>query len=419
MERIELENGLQILLTKRPSKSISLLLMISFGANDEASKENGIAHFIEHLAFNGPKGMTKKELSARVEGVGGELNGATSNNFTVYYIQVLNKHFDVALKTLNDIAFRPEFTKKDVDFEKNIILSEIRHSQDNPLSYTFDLLQEELFPKHPYGQPVLGRQSTVKKIDLSDIKRYYRRYYVPNNSTLAVIGNLSPKQLSAVKKVFGKHKKRPLAKARHKIPANQHREKIVARDFTQTHLGLAFKVAASKDEDVYALHLISAILGGGLSSRLMQEIREKRGLAYAVQTNFDPNQEYGFFGIYVGTQEKNVKQVKKLILKEFGKLKKKKVSPKELKQAKQLIEGRAYLKIEDTLEAGKNLLTLELYGEKSTAAFMKKIFKVSAEEVKKAAQKYLNERDYCLVLLKPEAKPEGLKSLSREKGVKG
>jgi predicted Zn-dependent peptidase len=417
VQRLELKNGFKLLVEKRPSKSVSLLLLVNFGSNNEDKKENGIAHFIEHLVFNGPKGLSKKELSARIEGVGGELNGATSNNLTVYYIQVLSKHFDIALKTLNDMLFRPDFTTKDVNFEKNIILSEIGHSKDTPHSYAFDLLQEELFPNHPYGKTVLGLKSSVKGIDVKDIKRYYHHFYAPNNMMLAAVGNLTEKQLNAIKKTFGAPKKRPVKKERHSIPANQHRLKVVSRDFKQAHLALALKVMPSTDKDVYAMHVISAILGGGLSSRLMQEIREKRGLAYVVQANFDPMKEYGFFGVYVGTQEKKVEKVKKLIFKEFSKLKKKKISAKELMQAKQLLEGRAFLKIEDSLEAGKNLLTLELYGEKDAQSFMKKVFDVSAADIKRVAKKYLNERDYCLVLLKPEEEVAEAKTIKEGKQI--
>lgn len=402
LQRTVLKNGLTLLLEQKPSKSIALSLLTRFGSSYEKAEVNGIAHFIEHLLFNGPKGVSKKEIAARIEGIGGEINAVTGNNFTVVFVQVLGKHFDIALKTLRDLTLRPYFAEKDVDFEKKIILNEIRQLEDNPEHLIFDLVMENVFAGHPLGKPVLGKRETVQGIGLPDVQENFARFYVPNNMVLALSGSFTEKQVQQVKKVFGKKKKRKLVFKKKRLPKARFKQKIYARDFRQTHYALAFKAMNSKSKDVYAMHLISAILGGGLSSRLMQEIREKRGLAYVVHVSFEPYQDYSIFTVYVGTKKEHLPRIRKLIFKEFQDLRKKLVSGKELKQAKNFLEGKLLLKAEDALEANKNNLTMELYGEKNVHEFLNKVYRVKPADVKRIAKNYLKEKTCCEVIIQPK-----------------
>ncbi len=405
LDKVSLENGLRVLLDFQETETVSVFCLVRVGSDIEDAKVSGVSHFLEHVLFNGPEHLTKKDLSERIDSIGGEINAFTSNKITVFYVKVLSKYFDKAFQTIEDLILNTFFKEQEIEDEKKIILSEINQTKDNPERIIFDYLQEEMFPNHPYGKHVIGTEETVKKMTKKDIENHFKKYYVPNNMVLGISGKFDKEEvLKKIQGTFGKREKTDLQEEFFPIPKKILKQKIEERDLNATHLGLALRVMNSKSSEAYAMNLINAILGGGLSSRLLQEIREKRGLAYTVHTVFDVNPEYGLFIIYAGIEEKNIETVKEVIFQEFNKLVTD-LTEADLIKAKQFIEGKTLMKNEDTTERTKNNLELDYYGEDSTEEFLKKINAVSVEEVKEVAKKYLQTKEYSFVLIKPKSRP--------------
>lgn len=403
MQKIILENGLTLLLSKKESNSVVISATVKMGSNYESREENGVSHFIEHLVFNGPKGYNKKTLVEKIDSLGGEINAFTTNNFTVFYVKVLSKHFSKAFKVIEKIVLHPYFSKKRIEDERKIILSELDQSEDRNDQKVVDNLNEILYYRHPFGKTILGKKETIKKINKKVLEKNYNRFYVPNNMIVSVTGEFETGNvLDFVEGSFGRIKRKEMKLDFPKIPSNRHKENVLKRNIEQAYVALGMKVMKAGSREKYAMYLIDAILSGGLSSRLIQEIREKRGLAYSVEAMFDVEMDYANYIVFAGVRKENIEKVRKIILKEFRKLKEKKVSEKQLKKAKQYIEGQLLLKNETTIGAMNNLIEFELTGESNVEGFLRKIFAVTSEDILRVAKKYLQTEKYCFSVVQPK-----------------
>ena len=384
MKTTKLKNGLTIIEEKRDTDSVTMEIQVNTGSNNESDKEKGISHFLEHMMFEGTKTRTTLQMANEIESLGGDFNAATSNERTIYYITILKKHFNKAVEILSDLIKNPQFTKKAIEKERRIILEEIKMYNDLPHHYQWILFQKTLYKKHPARHPIAGYKETVEKISQSDILNYHKKYYSPNNMTIIISGleNTIPQ----IKKEFDslKPQKAQIIESI-KEPKTKTQTIIEKKPLEQSHLVLGFKTVTRGHKDSYTLDVIRAILSKGQSSRLFDELRIKRGLAYSLGAENEVNKDYGYFAMHVGADKKNIPLIKKIFL-EQAKLPN--LKKDEIKDAITHIEGHTLLELENNSENADWIAYWSLIDIKKLKTYIKNIKKVKKEDIQKVIKKY-------------------------------
>ncbi|MBU1120742.1 MAG: pitrilysin family protein [archaeon] len=398
-----LSNGLNLLVKERKdSNSVAILISINFGSIFEKTKHSGIAHLIEHMAFTGTKKRNKKELAEEIDKIGGKINAFTSNEMTCFFVEVQDKHFGKGLDVLQDCLNNSLFKEKNLKLEKKIVLREISQIKDNVPNYLFDLFQQLCF-KDNKMKSIIGTKKTVKGISRKNIIDYFNEFYTPSNIIVSVVGNINPlKVKKKIEESFSTKKKKPRDVKEFRKEKITERNKLIKRELSQAHLIYGFQVTPSTKKEHYIMEVINAHLGGGLSSRLMQEIREKRGLAYAVQSHLEAGNYFGYFAVYVGARKEKIPLVKELIEKEIKALREKKLTKEELNKAKQYIEGKLLLTEENNFDLALNLINYKRNKVKYTKDFLKRIHSVTSKQVQETAKNFLKEKNYTLIVMKPK-----------------
>ncbi|MEK6973749.1 MAG: pitrilysin family protein [Nanoarchaeota archaeon] len=399
MIRKILKNGLTVMLEKRKTNSVVIEVTARVGSIYEPENLQGISHFIEHLIFSGTKKRSSMEIAREIESLGGEFNAFTWQERTSFYVKISSKHIDNALDVLSDCVKNPQFKDEEVEKERNIILSEIDIRKDTPTVYQWDLFLNKLFKKNKAKNPVIGTKDTVRAIKKRDILDFYNKHYNSMNLIITVTGNFSKDLLKRIEYSFKD------ARVGEKIkelvieePAQKFREEYIEnKKIDHSYLMIGYKVPTRKSEDSYTLDVIRTILGAGMSSRLFNEIRTKRGLGYSVGAHYDANRDFAFFVSSVTTEKNNVEKCKNILIDEYQKIKD--VSDKELKDAKNFMEGQYLLENEDNFRWADLLSYFEIMGDARHADFyIKKIKMVTRKDIKKVASKYFTE-NYCCTLI--------------------
>jgi predicted Zn-dependent peptidase len=360
----ELDSG-QRVITERLThvRSVALGYWIGAGSRDERDDRAGVSHFLEHLLFKGTDRYTAQEIAEIFDGLGGELNASTSREHTVVYARVADHHLDTATEVMSDMVFAPTFAE--LDSEREVVVEEIAMYEDQPQELVHDLLAEAVFGDHPLGRPVIGTADVISTVSRRAISAYHRSMYVPSNVVVAAAGNLDHNELvrlleRAEKKVResparGRRVRPPLVKA----PPPSVR--FARKDTEQYHVCVAAPGIARSDRRRFAASLLDAVLGGSASSRLFQEIREKRGLAYAVYSFASQYTDTGQIGLYVGTREENLDDCLKIAAEQLEDVAAGNLKPNELERAKENLKGRILLSMESTSNRmsrlGKSLIT--------------------------------------------------------------
>ena len=389
MRKVTLPNGLQIIHELKKGNSVVVQVMVKTGSNYEAEDERGISHFLEHILFEGTtKRPTNREISNEIEKIGGDFNAYTTNERTCFYVKVLKKHFHKAVEILADIFHNPLFKEEHITKERNIVLKEIDMVLDEPSYYQWILLQKHLFKEHPCKYPVYGNKTVIRTLTRKKIIDYFEKYYLPNNMTISVVGDVKQWK-EEIKHHFWQ--KEPQSVKKPVLPLepvatkkNLTREK---KDIVNTYTILGFKTVPRKHKDSAALEVINGILGRGQSGKMFTEIRSRRGLAYDVGTQNVGEVNFGYFAIYATIDKKNVVLVRNLILEELQKLQD--ISEKELKEAKDFVEGHYLLEMEDSQKIADQLLFWEHVGSaQMMKEFVKRIRDVSVNDIQKIVSKY-------------------------------
>jgi predicted Zn-dependent peptidase len=360
----ELDSG-QRVITERLThvRSVALGYWIGAGSRDERDDRAGVSHFIEHLLFKGTDRYSAQEIAEVFDGLGGELNASTSREHTVVYARVADHHLDTAIDVMSDMVFAPAFAE--VDSEREVVLEEIAMYEDQPQELVHDLIAEAVFGDHPLGRPVIGTADVISTVSRRAISAYHRSMYGPGNVVVAAAGNLNHNELlrlleRAEQKVGespakGRRVRPPLVKA----PPPSVR--FARKDTEQYHVCLAAPGIARSDRRRFAASLLDAVLGGSASSRLFQEIREKRGMAYAVYSFASQYTDTGLVGYYVGTREENLGACLEIANAEIADIAGGHLRPNELERAKENLKGRIVLSMEATANRmsrlGKSLIT--------------------------------------------------------------
>ncbi len=348
-----LPNGVRII-TKRLSQlqSVAIGIWIKAGGRHEESGNKGISHYLEHLLFKGTKKYSCHSIKESIEGVGGSLNAFTSEEVTCYLVKLPSKHFAIGMDILSDMVVNPLLPADEVEKERTVILEEIKMYKDLPQSYVYELLDQLLWPHQPLGMGVIGFTETVQALSRNDLYEYQKKQYTAPNIVVSVVGNLNHDDVvSRVKKNFS-----VLAKASLNtfVPAVEKQSvplmTILEKDTEQTHMALGFHSFPRDHELRHALGLLHVILGANMSSRLFNEVREKRGLAYEIGTQVKRYHDTGAFIVHAGIDNNKVCQAMQLIFQELARTSRELVSPDEFKRAKEFYLGQLAMALEDTMD---------------------------------------------------------------------
>jgi predicted Zn-dependent peptidase len=346
-----LDNGLRVITSAMPhSRSVCLAILVGAGSCYESKEEAGISHFAEHLFFKGTQRRpTSKEISQDIEGVGGVINGSTDKEVTIFWCKVASSHFPIALDVLSDILLNSRFDAKDMEQERGIVIEEINMNMDLPQQRVNTLIDELLWPEQPLGREVTGYKETVSSITRERLLNYVARRYMPNNTVISIAGNIQHEEAMArIEPPFNKWAAEELSTG-YTTNAKQKEARlcIEPRDIEQAHLCLAVHGFSRSHPQRFTLDLLNTVLGGGMSSRLFMEIRERKGLAYDIHSYTEHFLHSGSFAIYAGVDPKKLEIAVAAILEEISKIKQG-ITASEITRAKELAKGRLYLRFEDS-----------------------------------------------------------------------
>jgi predicted Zn-dependent peptidase len=344
-----LDNGLVVLTERMPAmRSVSIGVWIQVGSRDEERGQAGVSHFIEHMAFKGTEKRSAEEIAAAIDSVGGTLDAFTSREYTCFSSKVLSEHLPLAVDLLADLLLNARLDPSDIEKEREVILQEIKMVEDAPDDQIHDLFAQTIWADHPLGRPILGWRETLRQIGRDEILKHMDRYYRPDRVIISAAGDLDHDALvDLVGAAFGGWSGR----ARAGLTAPPVSRLTVVnedRDLSQVHLCLGVGGLATAHRDRYTLSILNTILGGGMSSRLFQEIREKRGLVYSIYSYSASYRDGGLLVIYAGTGSNYYQQVVDLIRGELQKIRDEPVRPEDFRRAKEQLKGNLLLGLEST-----------------------------------------------------------------------
>jgi predicted Zn-dependent peptidase len=378
-----LKNGMTVMLEKRNVPVVSIAIAARCGALHEEENEKGISHFIEHMLYKGTKKRTCRQIAEDIESRGGDLNGFTDNLITAYWCKMPSKHLDIALDVLSDMVKNSVFDAKELEKERKVIFEEIKMRKDNPRIYSMDKIHSFLYEK-PFGTDIIGTYESMNSITREKMLERFRKTYVPSNLILAAVGDADfSKIVKFAEKNFMKKKgsiKKPRIILKNEIKTEER------RGIDQASLIFAYHSPTADKKESYAAMILGTLMAGGMSSRLFNEIREKRNLAYAVKEEIEITKDYSNTLIYVGTTKEKVEEVKKIILDEFAKVSEN-LGEEELNRTKEQIIGNYQISMEDSQEQLMNLLGYEIEGNAAKFYELEKnIRNATLNEVKNLAK---------------------------------
>ncbi len=393
-EKTTLPNGLRILTAPlHETKAMTLQFLVATGSRFERDDEGGISHFLEHILFKGTEKYPSPILLAEMlDGIGAEFNAFTSEEYTGFYVTAEAHQFPLALDILSEMFYAPIFKPEDVEREKGVILEERNMYRDLPQRHVWDLTRALLYGDTPLGRNIVGRPETIQRFDRTTFERYQADCYTPDQIIVSIAGN--PNELDwigGLKRVF---EPKAGTKARQLLAAQDQQSapavSVEHRKTDQTHLVLSLRTFKETDERRFTLGVLSTILGGTMSSRLFNEIREKRGLAYYVRSSADAHHDAGSFAVSTGANNGNAKEAISVILAEVKKLKDEPVSKEELARAKENFRGKLALQLEESSAVGSFLAEQELYfGQQfQPEELIEKVNTVTARDIQDLAQKF-------------------------------
>ncbi|MBW1679032.1 MAG: insulinase family protein, partial [Deltaproteobacteria bacterium] len=358
-----LNNGIRVVTEQIPHvQSISIGIWVKTGSRDEPKEENGISHFIEHMLFKGTKRRTALEIAREIDAVGGVLNASTSREITSFYAKVLDRDFDLAIDLLSDIFLNSIFSSQEIKREREVIYQEIKMVEDTPDEYILDLFNQHFFSGHPLGHPILGNYQTIGQITKPRITEFFRTYYLhPFRIVVSVAGRLNhDRVVEKIESTLGqiKPKEEDRILDTPQPISNTH---IFSKPLEQVHICMGTKGISHTHPFRYAGYILNVLLGGSMSSRLFQEVREKHGLAYSIFSYLSSYSDTGIFSIYAGTTRDKLKKVIELIINELRKFKENPLGKQELKKAKEQLKGNILLSYESTDNRMSRLASGELY----------------------------------------------------------
>jgi predicted Zn-dependent peptidase len=362
IDRDVLGNGIR-LLTERMTqvRSVSSGVWLTRGSRHEAAERGGIAHFVEHMLFKGTATRTAEDIAQAIDSIGGQLDAFTAKEYASYYIKVLDEHLPLAIDILSDIVMNPAFAIDDIEREKKVVVEEIKMVEDTPDDLVHELFTQGFWQDHPLGRPILGTRDTVESFNADLLRDYFRNAYTAPNLIVSAVGNLEHARVrELVEKKFGAVPKTGEV-IKEQAPTVAPKILVRNKELEQSHLCVGASSYPQNHDDRYSSYVLNTLLGGSMSSRLFQNVREKRGLAYAVFSGLSAYRDAGSFTIYAGCSNEAVGEVIDLVVEELRGVKNAAVPDAELQRSKDHLKGSLMLSLENTASRMSHLARQEIY----------------------------------------------------------
>jgi predicted Zn-dependent peptidase len=402
IRRETLANGLRLVTEAMPHvRSVSIGVWLTRGSRHEPAEHAGIAHFVEHMLFKGTETRSAEDIAQQVDSIGGQLDAFTSKEYAGYYVKVLDEHLPVAMDILTDLVSHPVFAAEDIEREKKVVLEEIKMVEDTPDDLVHEIFAEAFWNGHALGRPILGTPDSVSALNQSTLRRYFSDAYVASNFVVVAVGNLEHDHVKTlVEQAFAAVPESGSAiedTAPVIVPAVQIRHK----DLEQSHVCLGSIGLPQNHPDRYAAYALNTVLGGSMSSRLFQNVREKRGLAYAVFSSISAYQDVGAVSIYAGCGNEAVSELVSVVIAEIRRLKHEPMPGDELRRAKDHLKGSLMLNLESTSSRMSHHARQEIYRDQSDTLdeMLAAIERVSVDDVQRLAAQFFDRDGLALTVL--------------------
>jgi len=403
VRREVLPNGLTVLTEHMPHlRSVSIGIWVKTGSRDEEREHNGISHFLEHMVFKGTTSRTAEDIARQIDSIGGNMDAFTAKECVCFNVKVLDEHVPIAFDVLSDLVLNPIFNPKDIARERGVILEEIKMDEDNPDYLVHEIFTQNFWKDHPLGLPILGTKETVRHFEQPLLQEAYRKRFTPGNLIISAAGNVDHAQFAEmVQKRF--HGLKAVKNGFHG-PAPQITARIVTRNkkaLEQVQICVGVPSYHISHERRYVSYVLNTLLGGGMSSRLFQNIRERQGLAYAIYSDLNPYRDTGCLSVYAGTGQESAANVVQSIVSEFRALKTDAVSADELRRAKDQLKGSLMLSLESTTARMSNLARQEMYFDRFLGLdeIIERIEAVTAEDLRDYAQESFQTESIAVTVL--------------------
>ncbi|MEO8024933.1 MAG: pitrilysin family protein [Bryobacteraceae bacterium] len=403
IETTHLPNGVRIISEYMPHvRSASVGVWVGSGSRSESPEENGLSHFIEHMLFKGSKKRSAEQIAKEADSIGGGLDAFTSKELVSYNVKVLDEHLPKAIDILADLVLNPRFDAEDIAKEKGVVLEELKMEHDTPEYVLHDMFTRNFWRGHALGRPILGTKETISRFSRDSVQSYYRRAYTPANIVITAAGNLRHKKLVELAGSHFSQLKKRAAKSKDLVPTPY--APLVFRDkksLEQVHLYVAVPAVPLSDKSRFACYLLNTILGGGMSSRLFQNIRERQGLAYTVMSELSMYRDCGCMAVYAGTSLKSANRVIECVVDEMRAMQDTLVPDEELRRAKDNMKGSLVLGLESTSSRMGNLARQELFFGRffSIDEMLDGVERVKASEIQEIAQRFFQPKNMALAML--------------------
>jgi predicted Zn-dependent peptidase len=403
IHREVLPNGLTILTEKMQHiRSVSIGIWIKTGSRDEDVQWNGISHFIEHMVFKGTKHRSAEDIARQVDSIGGNMDAFTAKECICFNMKVLDEHLPIAMDVLSDLVLNPVFDGQDIGRERGVILEEIKMDEDSPDYLVHEIFTQNFWKDHPLGKPILGTKETVKKFERMPVLDFYAQRFTPGNVIICAAGNLEHAQFV---ELVGKHfqQMKPMKNGFHS-PQPKIVPRIIMRNkkaLEQVQICIGVPSHPIAHEKRHASYILNTLLGGGMSSRLFQNIRERQGLAYAIYSDLSPYRDTGCLSVYAGTSRESANKVVQSVVSEFRKLKSEAVPEEELRRSKDQLKGSLMLSLESSTARMSNLARQEMYFDHfyGLDELIEKIESVTAEELTELANQFFRTESIAVTVL--------------------
>jgi predicted Zn-dependent peptidase len=398
-----LPNGLTLITEEMQHiRSVSIGIWIKTGSRDEDLQWNGISHFIEHMVFKGTKNRSAEDIARQVDSIGGNMDAFTAKECVCFNVKVLDEHMPIAMDVLSDLVLNPVFDVQDIGRERGVILEEIKMDEDNPDYLVHEIFTQNFWKDHPLGKPILGTKDTVKRFEREPVLDFYKQRFAPGNLIICAAGHLQHEQfVDLVRKHFGDMK--PMSNG---FYSSQPKvvSRIILRNkkaLEQVQICVGVPSHPIAHEKRHASYILNTLLGGGMSSRLFQNIRERQGLAYAIYSDLSPYRDTGCLSVYAGTSRESAAKVVRSVVSEFRKLKSDAVSGEELRRAKDQLKGSLMLSLESSTARMSNLARQEMYFDRfyTLDELIEKIESVTAEELQGLANEFFQTDSIAVTVL--------------------
>jgi predicted Zn-dependent peptidase len=398
-----LENGVPVVTESLKNvRSVVLGIWVKVGSRNETTDKNGISHCLEHMFFKGTKKRSAKDIAFEIDSLGGDLNAFTSRENTTFYVKVLDEYLEKGVELLSDIFLHPLFPEDELEKEKKIIKEEIKMVEDTPDDYIHDLFTRTIWGNTGLGQSILGRRETVKSFTKNDLLTHIRKYYGTRDIVISCSGNFDHDiLLNNLHKNLG-NLRRGSEPERRPPPQYNGKVAVFKKDLAEAHLCLGLKGLSQVSKERYSLYVLNTILGAGISSRLFQEIREKRGLAYSIYSFIASYYDTGIWGVSAGVSRKKVRETLELIIKEMSSLKDT-MDEAELKRAKDQLKGNIILGLESTSSRMNNIARQEIYYGRyySPKEIIREIESITLGQIKDLVDKLVQKEYISLTIYGP------------------